>query len=480
MVQTGRSGGDFTPPEAIITPDPDFRANRRGFKVTALISAPNGPLKGDIRVPGDKSISHRALMIGAVAIGETVINGLLKGNDVLRTAAALRTMGIEVIAGADGSWRVHGTGVGGLAAPAGVLDMGNSGTGARLLLGLLATHPFTTHLTGDASLCVRPMERVAAPIRRMGAQVLTQPGGRMPLAVIGTQEAVPITYELPVASAQVKSAILLAGLNIPGRTTVIEPRPSRDHTELMLRHFGADLTVDEVAGGGRSIALTGEPELQAREISVPGDPSSAAFPGVAALIVPGSELTIRGVGINPLRAGLFDTLREMGADISYGNQADVAGEPVADITFRAGELTGIEVPAERAPAMIDEYPILAAAAAVARGRTRMLGLGELRVKESDRLSAIAAGLSSAGIDVAEGEDSLTIEGCAGAPPGGATVAARADHRIAMAFLTLGLAAREPVTIDDGSNIATSFPGFTDLMNNLGATITPATFANEPA
>lgn len=451
--------------------------NHGGLEVKALTSAPGGPLKGDIRVPGDKSISHRALMIGAIAVGETTITGLLEGEDVLRTAQALRAAGCDIQTGPDGTWLVGGAGVGGLSEPAGVLDLGNSGTGARLLMGLLATHPFTAHLTGDSSLCARPMERVAVPIRRMGAQVMARRGGRLPLAVIGAREPVPITYELPVASAQVKSAILLAGLNVPGRTTVIEPSPSRDHTELMLRHFGAELTVEDTAGGGRAITLSGEPELEARDISVPGDPSSAAFPGVAALLVPGSEVTVRGVGINPLRAGLIETLREMGADITYENQSEVAGEPVADITFRAGELTGIEVPASRAPAMIDEYPILAAAAAVAKGRTRMLGLAELRVKESDRLGAIATGLDQAGIKVTEDADSLTIEGCGGPPPGGATVAANGDHRIAMSFLALGLASRAPVAIDDGRNIATSFPGFADLMNGIGAEIRAA---DEPA
>ena len=431
-------------------------------------------LAGDIRAPGDKSISHRALMIGAMAVGETTISGLLEGEDVRRTAAALAAMGVGVSQQESGVWRVQGVGVGGLAEPASVLDMGNSGTGARLLMGMLATHPFTVHMTGDESLCRRPMGRIAEPIERMGAQVIARDGGRMPLAVRGAADPVPIIYQPPVASAQIKSAVLLAGLNTPGQTTVIEPRPSRDHTELMLRHFGAELEIDEGSDGSRRITLTGQPELSARDVTVPGDPSSAAFPGVAALLVPGSVVTIRGVGLNPLRAGLFATLIDMGADITIGAQRIEAGEPVGDLTFRGGapgSLRGIEVPASRAPSMIDEYPILAVAAAFATGTTRMHGLAELRVKESDRLAAIARGLSLCGVKCAIEQDSLVVEGNGQKPPGGALVAAELDHRIAMSFLVLGIAAERPVEIDDGETIDTSFPDFAGLMNGLGASIT---------
>ena len=438
----------------------------------ALESRSCRALKGDIGVPGDKSISHRALMIGALAIGETSIRGLSAGEDVRRTADVLTALGVD-IEEAEGVWRVHGVGTGGLAEPQGVLDLGNSGTAARLLIGILATHPLTAHLTGDRSLCSRPMARVTDPIRQFGAQILARGGGRLPLAVIGAPDPVPVSYRMPVPSAQVKSAILLAALNAPGETTVSEPQPTRDHTELMLRHFGAEIEVCDGGEGGRTITLKGRPELAARDVSVPGDPSAAAFPGVAALIVPGSEVTIRNVGINPLRAGLFETLREMGADITMSNHAEDGGEPAADITFRASALNGIVVPAERAPSMIDEYPILAVAAAAARGPTRMLGLAELRVKESNRLQAIVDGLERCGITVTEDGDGLVIEGRGGPPPGGVTIAARADHRIAMSFLVLGMAAGSPVGIDDGDMIGTSFPGFTELMNRLGAAITTA-------
>ncbi len=441
--------------------------------MTALNSGTATTLTGNIRVPGDKSISHRALIIGAMAVGETTIRGLLEGEDVLRTARALRAMGVGVAVDSDSVWRVQGVGVGGLAEPAEVLDLGNSGTGARLLIGLLATHPLTAQLTGDKSLCSRPMARVAEPVERMGAQVLTRSGGRMPLTVIGADQPVPIVYRLPVPSAQVKSAVLLAGLNAPGETTVIEPTPSRDHTELMLQHFGAPIDVADDGDAGRAITLCGQCELTGRDVIVPADASSSAFPGVAALIVEGSEVTIRNVGLNPLRTGLFRTLEEMGADISFSNHGAHAGEPVADITFRTSRLHGVEVPAERTPSMIDEYPILAVAAAVAHGPTRMHGLAELRVKESDRLGAIAEGLKSCGVGVTEDGDSLVVDGAGGAPAGGATVATHADHRIAMSFLVLGLAAQAPVVVDDGSAIATSFPGFTDLMNGLGAGITAA-------
>ncbi len=448
--------------------------------MTALVSEPVGRLAGDVAVPGDKSISHRALMIGAVAVGETVITGLLEGDDVRRTAGALRAMGVACGPEADGAWHVQGLGVGGLREPDDVLDMGNSGTGARLLMGLVATQPISAHFTGDASLRGRPMGRIAEPVIRMGARVISREGGRMPLVVIGARDPLPISYALPIASAQVKSAVLLGGLNAPGTTRVIEPRPSRDHTELMLRHFGADITVEPADDGGRVITLTGQPELTARPVTVPGDPSSAAFPAVAALIAgggggdgDGDAVTIPNVGLNPLRAGLYDTLAEMGADITITNRRTQAGEPVGDLRVRASRLRGITVPAARAPSMIDEYPILAVAAAVASGETRMCGLAELRVKESDRLAAIADGLARCGVSVEIDGDDLIIQGAGGAPPGGAEIEARMDHRIAMAFLVLGIAARAPVTVDDASPIATSFPGFVELMGRIGAHIRPA-------
>lgn len=432
---------------------------------------PSQALAGRAAVPGDKSISHRALMIGALAVGETEISGLLEGEDVLRTAAAMRALGAEVLHEETGPWRVWGRGIGGLVEPDDVVDMGNSGTGARLLMGVLASHPLTATLTGDASLRRRPMARVATPLREMGAQIVSRDGGRLPLTVIGTGEAMPIAYRLPVASAQVKSAILLAGLNAAGATTVIEPEPTRDHTELMLRHFGAEVAVEET-DEGRAVTVTGRPELAGRTVRVPGDPSSAAFPMVAAAILPGSRVTLAGVGLNPHRAGLLTTLQEMGARIAVEDRRVEAGEPVADLTIEAGPLDGIEVPASRAPSMIDEYPVLAVAAAYARGATVMRGLAELRVKESDRLAAVARGLAACGVRVEEGRDELTVHGCAGRPPGGATIETALDHRIAMSFLVLGLAAERAVTVDDAAPIETSFPGFADLMADLGAEIVP--------
>lgn len=442
-----------------------------------LTAQPSSALTGSAQIPGDKSISHRALMIGALAVGETTIRGLLEGEDVLRTAAAMTALGAEIVRGADGTWRVWGRGLGGLTAPEQVLDMGNSGTGVRLLMGVLAGHPVTATLTGDASLCSRPMGRVMAPLGEMGARFAAREGGRLPLTVTGAARPSPLHYRLPVASAQVKSAILLAGLNAPGRTTVIEPAPTRDHSERMLRHFGAEVAVEET-DEGRAIAVTGQPELTGRPIEVPADPSSAAFATVAALILPGSELRLPGVGINPHRAGLYQTLQEMGAALSFENRREQAGEPVADLVARAAPLEGVEVPATRVPSMIDEFPVLAVAAACARGRTVMTGLGELRVKESDRLAAVARGLAACGVEVEEGEDSLVVHGCGGPgggrgggrPPGGAAIETGLDHRIAMSFLVLGLAAERPVTIDDEAPIETSFPGFAKLMNGLGANI----------
>jgi len=430
---------------------------------------PSDGLSGTLRVPGDKSISHRALMIGAVAVGETVIHGLLEGEDVVRSGAAMRALGAEVIRTEDGTWQVWGRGVGGLGEPADVIDLGNSGTGARLLMGLLASHPLTATLTGDASLRSRPMARVATPLIEMGARIVAGQGCRLPLTVVGTANPMPIRYRLPVASAQVKSAILLAGLNAPGRTTVIEPAATRDHSEIMLRHFGAELTIED-GTEGRVITLTGQPELTGREIFVPGDPSSAAFAVVAALLLPGSEIAVANVGLNPQRTGLFATLQEMGAEIAFENRRAAGGEPVADLRIRAARLNGVEVPAERAPTMIDEYPILAVAAACAQGSTVMRGLAELRVKESDRLAAMARGLAACGVATEEGRDSLTVRGCDGRPAGGATIETGLDHRIAMSFLILGLAAERPITVDDAAPIATSFPGFVESMTALGAAI----------
>ncbi len=440
--------------------------------MNALASQPVDRIAGAIRVPGDKSISHRALMIAAMAVGETVISGLLEGEDVMATAAALDALGVASRRGDDGAWRVSGVGVGGLAEPDRVLDLGNSGTSARLLIGLLASHPFTSFLTGDASLCRRPMARVAEPVERMGAAVLARTGCRLPLAVTGAADPVPIVYRTPVPSAQIKSAVLLAALNTPGETTVIESRPSRDHTELMLGAFGAELRVTETAAGGREIVIVGQPELEARAVAVPGDPSSAAFPGVAALIVPGSEVTVEGVGLNPSRTGLLRTLAEMGAAIDIAETATGLGERLGDVTFRAAALSAVEVPAERAPSMIDEYPILAVAASFARGTTRMHGLAELRVKESDRLTAMADGLQACGVEARVDGDSLIVEGSGARPPGGGRIACRLDHRIAMSFLVMGLAAARPVAIDDGGVVDTSFPGFVDMMNGLGAAIAP--------
>jgi 3-phosphoshikimate 1-carboxyvinyltransferase len=429
---------------------------------------PPVPLSGTVTVPGDKSISHRALMFGALAVGRTEITGLLEGEDVLATAAALRAMGAGIERAADGTWRVDGVGIGGLGEPEDILDLGNSGTSARLLLGILATHPLTAFVTGDASLRRRPMRRVIEPLSRFGACFVARAGGRLPLAVTGASDPVPVEYRLPVPSAQVKSAVLLAGLNTPGITSVIENEPTRDHTERMLRHFGATVHVTDELGGSRRISVAGQPELKAAPIIVPGDPSSAAFPLVAALIVPGSEVRIGNVGLNPSRTGLLTTLAEMGADITFENRREAGGEPVADLLVRAGELVGTDVPPGRAPSMIDEYPILGVAAACARGRTVMRGLAELRVKESDRLTGIAEGLARCGAAVRVEGDDLIVEGTGAPPPGGAEIMTRLDHRIAMAFLVLGLATRDPVRIDDARPIATSFPDFVPLMRRLGA------------
>jgi len=434
-----------------------------------LVSRKATALAGRVAVPGDKSISHRALMLGGLAIGETMITGLLEGEDVLATAAALGSMGAKLERDEGGVWRVHGVGVGGLAEPEAPLDLGNAGTATRLLMGILATHPFTSFMTGDASLRSRPMARVMTPLGQMGARFIARSGNRLPLAIIGTENPMPVSYTLPVASAQVKSAILLAGMNTPGSTTVIEPQPTRDHTERMAHHFGSAMSVED-AKEGRRITVTGPVELKAAPIIVPGDPSSAAFPLVAALLVENSDVTIAGVGVNPLRAGIIKTLLEMGGAIEHQNQRIEGGEPVADLRVRASRLKGVEVPADRAPSMIDEYLVLAIACACAEGKSVMRGLAELRVKESDRLAAIAENLAACGVKVEVSGDDLTVHGQGRPPRGGATVATRLDHRIAMAFLVLGAVTDEPVAIDDGRPIATSFPGFTSLMNGLGCHI----------
>jgi 3-phosphoshikimate 1-carboxyvinyltransferase len=425
---------------------------------------PASPLRGTIRVPGDKSISHRSIMLGALAVGETRVSGLLEGEDVLATAAAMRAMGANVERKDDGEWRVHGVGVGALLQPLAPLDMGNSGTSTRLLMGLVASHPISATFIGDASLSKRPMGRVIEPLSQMGTAFEASEGGRLPLTLRGASPAVPICYRLPVASAQVKSAVLLAGLNTPGITTVIEPVPTRDHSERMLRGFGAELSVEEV-NGERVIRIRGEAELKPQTIEVPGDPSSAAFFIVAALVVPGSELTIENVGLNPTRAGLIEVLRQMGGSIEELNRREVGGEPVADLLVRHSALRGIEVDPAVAPSMIDEFPVLFVAAALAEGTTVTTGLDELRVKESDRLSAMAAALTAIGARVSEQEDGLTIEGSGGEPlPGGGPIATHLDHRIAMSMAIAGLASRAGVEVDDTRPIATSFPVFEALLD----------------
>ncbi|MCC5986434.1 MAG: 3-phosphoshikimate 1-carboxyvinyltransferase [Pararhodobacter sp.] len=435
----------------------------------AITASPSGPLRGVAEVPGDKSISHRALILGALAVGETRITGLLEGEDVLATAEAMRALGATVTRHAPGEWHVQGVGVGGFAEPEQVIDCGNSGTGVRLIMGAMATSPITATFTGDASLNRRPMGRVTEPLALFGARAFGRAGGRLPMTVIGAVDPVPVCYELPVASAQVKSALLLAGLNAPGESVVIEREATRDHTERMLAGFGAELRIEDGAEG-RVITLTGQPELVAQSVAVPRDPSSAAFPVCAALIVPGSEITVPGVSRNPTRDGLYVTLAEMGADIAFENPREEGGEPVADLRIRyTGALKGVETPPERAASMIDEFPVLAALAGFAEGKTVMRGVKELRVKESDRIDAMARGLEACGVRIEESEDSLSVHGMGpSGVPGGATVESRLDHRIAMAFLVLGMAAKAPVTVDDGAPIATSFPAFEALMTGLGA------------
>ena len=434
----------------------------------AVTAAHGRPLTGDVRVPGDKSISHRALMMGALAVGRSHVTGLLMGEDVMATAAAMRALGATVtVRGSDVA--IDGAGLGALAEPCSPLDFGNAGTGARLTMGLVAGHPIAATFVGDASLSGRPMGRVLEPLREMGATVAARTGDRLPLTLRGPDSLVPIAYTLPVASAQVKSAILLAGLNTPGETTVIEPVPTRDHTERMLAAFGARVR-RERTGAGLAITVEGQHPLAPTDVVVPADPSSAAFVVVAALIVPGSEVVVRDVLLNPSRTGLFTTLLEMGADLAVEDERDAGGERIGDVRVRASRLSGVSVPAERTPSMIDEYPVLAVAAAFAEGSTTMAGLSELRVKESDRLAAIARGLEANGVAHEVGEDWLRVAGRGGGAIGRGHVATQLDHRIAMSFLVLGLAADEPVTVDDGAMIETSFPGFVDAMRGLGGEV----------
>ena len=428
-----------------------------------------GPLSGVASVPGDKSISHRSLILGALAVGETRISGLLEGDDVLDTGKAMAAFGAEVINHGGGEWSVHGVGVGGFAEPDHVIDCGNSGTGVRLIMGAMATSPITTTFTGDGSLTKRPMGRVTDPLALFGAASYGREGGRLPLTVVGARDPEPVRYVVPVPSAQVKSAVLFAGLNAPGKTVVIEKEATRDHTERMIAGFGAEIDVEET-DEGRVITLIGQPELKPQQIVVPRDPSSAAFPVCAAIIVPGSDVLVPNIGLNPTRAGLYTTLREMGADLTYENMRAEGGEPVADLRAKySPNMKGIKVPAERAASMIDEYPVLSVVAAFAQGPSHFVGVKELRVKESDRIAAMADGLRANGVEVEDTEDTMTVIGT-GSAAGGATVATHLDHRIAMSFLVLGMASDAPVSLDDGQPIATSFPIFEPLMAELGAKI----------
>ena len=428
-------------------------------------------LRGRARVPGDKSISHRALIFGLLTVGETRVSGLLEGEDVLRTADAARALGARVERLGGGEWRVKGAGCGSLLQPMEALDFGNAGTGSRLMMGVTGSHPITVRFDGDASLRKRPMRRILDPLEKMGARVVEmQEGGRLPILLEGARDAIPITYETPVASAQIKSAVLLAGLNAPGITTVIESEASRDHTEKLLAWFGADVRVEPHGATGRKIMLHGQPELRPRPIAVPADPSSAAFPMDAALITPGSDITLEAVMMNPLRTGLITTLREMGARIETLGEREEGGETVADLRVRHSALKGVDVPAARAPSMIDEYPVLAVAAAFAEGTTRMRGLHELRVKESDRLAAVAAGLAHGEVAHDILGNDLLVHGRGRPPAGGGFVKTHMDHRIAMAFLVMGLASEKPMTVDDSSFIATSFPDFMPMMRRLGAVL----------
>ena len=427
-------------------------------------------LTGSIKIAGDKSISHRSIILGALSIGETTVEGLLESQDILATISAMQAFGAEIEKKADNKWHINGLGVGGLDEPKKVLDLGNSGTGVRLLLGVAASNPVTSFFSGDKSLSRRPMARVLKPLEMMGASFVSRSGGLLPLACKGPQTLQPIDYSLPVASAQVKSAILLAGLNTPGKTIVREPTPTRDHTERMLKQFGSEITIENDEQSHNIITLEGENELTGQDILVPGDPSSAAFPMVAGILAEDSRIEIKNVGINPLRFGLFEILNEMGAKTELIQKHDGVGEPIADIVVKTSKLKGVTVPASIAPRMIDEYPILAVAAACASGTTRMLGLQELRVKESDRLAAMANGLKACGVTVEETSDSLTVHGTGGQIEGGARIQTQLDHRIAMSFLTLGLKAKNPIIIDNGTTINTSFPGFVETMKSLGANL----------
>lgn len=434
-----------------------------------MTSHRSGPLTGVAEVPGDKSISHRSLILGALSVGETRISGLLEGEDVLDTAKAMQAFGAEVVNHGGGNWSVFGVGVGGFAEPDNVIDCGNSGTGVRLIMGVMATSPITATFTGDASLNKRPMARVTDPLALFGTQSVGRSGGRLPMTIVGAADPVPVRYEVPVPSAQVKSAVLFAGLNAPGKTVVIEKEATRDHTERMLAGFGAEITTEET-DEGRVITLTGRPELKPQEIAVPRDPSSAAFPVCAALITPGSDVLVPNIGLNPTRAGLYYTLQDMGADLTFENMREEGGEPVADLRAKySPNMKGIEVPPERAASMIDEYPVLSVVAAFAEGKTMMAGVKELRVKESDRIDAMAKGLRANGVTVEEGEDWWEVTGLGiDGVPGGATCESFLDHRIAMSFMVLGMGAQQPVSVDDGSPIATSFPIFEPLMGSLGA------------
>lgn len=436
-----------------------------------MTSRKSGPLKGVANVPGDKSISHRSLILGAMAIGETRIEGLLEGQDVLDTAKAMRSFGATVTDHGGGNWSVQGVGVGGFCEPETVIDCGNSGTGVRLLMGAMSTHPISATFTGDGSLNKRPMARVTDPIALFGAEAHGRTGGRLPMTIHGAKHPVPVHYTVPVPSAQVKSAVLLAGLNAPGKTVIIEPEATRDHTERMLAGFGAEITVED-SPEGRVITLTGQPELNPQNITVPRDPSSAAFPVCAALICEGSDVLVPNIGLNPTRAGLFTTLREMGANLRYENERIEGGEPVADLRARfSPNMVGIEVPPERAASMIDEYPVLSVIAAFASGKTVMRGVKELRVKESDRIEAMATGLRANGVEVEDGEDWWIVSGQGSdAVRGGGLCATYLDHRIAMSFVIMGMASKDPVKIDDGSPIVTSFPIFEELMTGLGGAI----------
>ncbi len=432
-----------------------------------MSSRRSGALKGTASIPGDKSISHRALILGAMAVGRTHVTGLLEGQDVLDTAKAMQAFGATVARLGPGEWTIDGVGVGGFAEPEGVIDCGNSGTGVRLIMGAMATTPITATFTGDASLSRRPMRRITDPLALFGAEITTREGGLLPVTIKGTEDPLPVRYQTPVASAQIKSAVLLAGVNAPGQTVVIEKEPTRDHSERMLAGFGATITT-QITDEGRVITLTGRPELRGQTVAVPRDPSSAAFPVAAALIVPGSEVRVPGISRNPTRDGLYVTLAEMGADLTWENDREEGGEPVADLIVRHSKLKGVNVPADRAASMIDEFPILSVIAAMADGPTVMNGVAELRVKESDRIDAMAKGLRANGVAVDETRDSMTVHGTGRIPGGAGPVATHLDHRIAMSFMVAGLAADAEITVDDGAAIATSFPDFVPLMQGLGA------------